>query len=683
MPVLGRQVTGWSTAVDRKGMLSGRWLPALLAAMLLTAPAAAAQPAAQHAAQPAARHQPPAADLAQLVDELVGRQLAEHHIPGAVVTVVADGRTVLSAGYGLADRTDRTPMDPARTTLLGASEAKVMTAIAAAQLIAAGRIDPDADVNRYLTDVTIEDTFPGRPVTMNHLLTHTAGFDKDYVGLNGTGSTGIAALGDSLAEKQPIRVRPPGEAMSYDNYGVALAGHVVEEVSGQPFDRYVAERILRPLGMDSTTFTQPTPTRLAARLATGHRPDGAGQTVARGQYGPWTPTGAGTVINARDMGTLMLALMGDDPRLGDGVTRLVTRQHFTQDPRVPGIGYLLVEGRHGAERMLGKDGDLPGFHHDMAVLPDRGVGVYVGYNGDGDGGAAYWDAKTVSAAVLDHLVPRGPVAAPVPVPGDVSRYDGSYRASTTSEYSLAKVTALTTPASVEAVGDGRLRTTGISADPAQAEQEWVHVGDGEFAEVGGTERIVFGANGVLAGGSAPEAVVYVPIAWYQSPAPHLVLLVLGVVGLLTGFLWFPVAALVRRSRGTRTAWPARVARVVAWLNCALGVAFLVGFVLLTSDGNAMNEVILLGSPLLTVLPYLPAAMLVTFVIMVVFTFAGVGRSWWRTRGWVGYLALTLAATAFLGVCAYYDLIAIGDTVSPGGFHSSHVSLEPRTTGLIP
>ena len=610
------------------------------------------------------------AGLERRLDELIEGQLADHHIPGAVVTVVADGKTVLSKGYGLADVTARTPMDPARTTMFGASEAKTLTAIASAQLITTGRIDPDLDVNRYLTDVEIDDTFPGRPVTMTHLLTHTAGFDQDYIGLNSTGSSDIEALGASFAAKQPIRVRPPGEAMAYDNYGVALAGHVVEEVSGQPFDRYLADHVLGPLGMDDTTTTQPTPPALAARLAKGYRPDGTSQRVAVGQYGPWSPTGAGTVLTTADMGRLMLALLGGDPRLGAGVADLVTRQHFTQDPRVPGIGYLLAEGRHGDERVLSKVGDLPGFHHEMALLPGRGVGVHIGYNGDGDANAAYWDAKTVRAAVLDHYAPHATADRPTPVPGDVSRFAGSYRASNTSEYSLSKVTALTAPVSVEEVGDGRIRTSGISADPMQSTQEWVHLGEGEFAEVNGTERIVFGAGGILSGGSGPEAVVYVPIAWYQSPAPHMVLLVLGVAGLLAGFLWFPIAAAVRRQRTPSASWPVRAARSVAWLTCAIGVAFLVGFVVLTADGNAVNEVIMLGSPLLTVLPYLPAAMLVTLAGMLVCTVVGAGKSWWRLRGWAGYLTTTLATLVFLGICAYYNLLAIGDTVSPGGFHSS-------------
>jgi len=634
-----------------------------LTTMLLAAPAATAQ-------EPPPPEQTAPSDLGGRLDELINRQLADDHIPGAVVTVVAGGKTVLSKGYGLADVAGRVPMDPARTTLLGASEAKAFTAVAAAQLISAGRIDPDLDVNRYLTDFQIEDTFPGRPVTLNHLLTHTAGFDQDYIGLNSASSAGIDQLGVSLADKQPIRVRPPGEAMSYDNYGVALAGHLVEAVSGQPFDRYVSDHVLGPLGMDSTTLTQPTPPSIEARLAKGYRPDGSGYTVVLGQYGPWSPTGGGTVITGADMSTFMSALLGDDPRLGEGVAEMVTRQHFTQDPRVPGIGYLMVESRHGDARVVSKDGDLPGFHHDMALLPEHGIGVYVGFNGDGDANAAYWDAKLVRAAVLDHFLPRGAPAQPGPVPGDVSEYAGGYRSSGISAYSLAKVTALTAPVSVEAAGDGRIRTDGISQDPAQATQEWVHLGGGEFAEVGGAERIVFDRNGTLARGSGPEAVTYLPIAWYQSPTPHLVLLGIGLLGLLAGFCWFPIAALVRRRRGERTARPVRAARVVAWLTSALGVAFLAGFVVLTADGNAMNETIMLGSPLLTVLPYLPAAMLVSAGTMAVLAIVGIGKSWWHRRGWIGYLAMTLAAAAFLGVCLYYNLVALGDLVSPGGFHGS-------------
>ncbi|PWV72549.1 CubicO group peptidase, beta-lactamase class C family [Prauserella marina] len=637
-----------------------RYLTALLLGFLMLGgtPAEAREPAA-----------PPVSDLAGRVAELIGEQLRRDRIPGAVVTVVAGGKTVLSEGYGLAEVSGQRPMDPG-TALFAASEAKMFTAVAAAQLITSGRIDPDADVNRYLSDFQIEDTFPGEPVTMNHLLTHTAGFDSDYVGFNSETGTGIQSLGENLAEKQPKRVRAPGRTMAYDNYGVALAGHLVEEVSGKPFDRYLADHVFGPLGMDDSTVTQPTPPAIAAKLAGGYRPDGTDYVAAKGQHGPWTPTGAGAIMTAADMGRFMTALLEGDSRLGDGVAELVTRQHFTADERVPGIAYLMVEGEHGEARTVTKDGDLPGFHHETALVPEHGVGVYVGFNGDGVADAAFHDAKTVRDTVLDHLLPAKAPSRPGAVPGDMSSFEGTYRASATSEYSLAKVTALTTPVTVEAVGGTGIRTSGVSIDPAKDVQEWTHVGAGEFAELDGTGRLVFDRHGNLVSTSGPEAMTYVPLAWYQNPTAHLVLFGLGGVGLLTGLLWFPIAALIRRKRGESTTTGRKVCGIVTWSTCAVGAGFLAGFFTLVADGNAMNETILVGSPLLTVLPYLPSAMLVTLLAMLAFTVVGPVRKWWNRWQAIGYVALTLATVAFLGVCVYYNLLAIGDTVSPGGFHAS-------------
>ncbi|MEU3274430.1 serine hydrolase domain-containing protein [Saccharomonospora sp. NPDC006951] len=638
-----------------------RYLTALLLTFLLVGGARA------EAREPAG---PPPPGLAGSVGKLIEDQLRRDRIPGAVVTVVAGGKTILSEGYGLAEVSGQRPMDPENTTLFAASEAKMFTAVAAAQLIRSGKIDPEADVNRYLSGFRIEDTYPGEPVTMNHLLTHTAGFDMDYVGLNSETGAGIQSLGESLAEKQPKRVRPPGRMMAYDNYGVALAGHIVEEVSGKPFDRYLADHVFGPLGMHDSTVTQPTPPAIAAELAVGYRPDGTEYVAAKGQYGPWTPTGAGAILTAADLGKFMTALLDKDPRLGEGVADLVTRQHFTTDRRIPGIGYLMVEGEHGEARMVSKDGDLPGFHHELALLPEHGIGVYIGYNGDGDGNAAFFDAKTTRDAVLDHLLPTKTPSRKQAVPGDMSSFEGTYRASTTSEYSLAKVSALTTPVTVEASGDSGIRTSGVSIDPAKDVQEWIHVGSGEFAERDGAGRLVFDGEGNLVSTSGPEAMTYLPLAWHQNPTTHLILFGCGGIALLAGLLWFPIAALIRRRRGESTTTGRKVCAIVSWLSCAIGVAFLAGFFTLVSDGNAMNETILIGSPLLTVLPYLPAAMLVTLLGMLVFTVVGPVRKWWNRRQAIGYVALTLATVAFLGVCAYYNLLAIGDTVSPGGFHAS-------------
>lgn len=599
--------------------------------------------------------------LSALVDDLVTDQLADDRIPGAAVTVVADGEVVLSKGYGLADVDRRRPVVADRTGFFPASVTKLFTATAASQLIAQGRIDPNEDVNEYLTSFRIHDAFPGRPVTMNHLLTHTAGFDKDFVGLNSATGQDIAPLGDTLAALQPARVRPPGTVIAYDNYGFALAGHIVEVVSGMSFDQYIQRNILEPLGMTGTTLHQPHPDDVAATLATGYRPTGEGYTPARGQYGPWTPTGGGVVTTAADMARFLRAQLGADPRLGAGVTELMQRRHYTQDEQVPGIGYGFAEARRGGQRLLLKDGDLPGFHSNLALLPDRGIGIFVSFNGDGTNGAAFWNAKDLVHQIVDHYVPSGPQPErPATAAGDPARYTGTYRASTTSRNSLMKVTALTAPVTVAADGNGGLVTHGLALDPAQESQHWIPRGPGLFTSVDGQRRIAFDENGVLVG-AGPEATAYAPLSWYQNPTLHLTVLGIGAAGLLIAFVWFPAAALTRRRRRLpRRPRGARIARAFGWTSGALAAVFLGGFVFLVADGNRMLESGILGSPLLTVLPFVPAAMLLTGAGTLVATPLAWRHRWWAIPGRLGYTMLAVATVAFLAVAITYNLVALGD-----------------------
>lgn len=116
----------------------------------------------------------------------------------------------------------------------------------------------------------------------------------------------VPALGAYLAAHQPERIRPPGVLAQYDNYGVALAGYLVEVVAGEPFARYVQDHILAPLKMTGTTFAQPHPAAIQVHMAAGYRPEGndqvkeTGQSTARGRRpgrAPWPPTGSGTATS--------------------------------------------------------------------------------------------------------------------------------------------------------------------------------------------------------------------------------------------------------------------------------------------------------------------------------------------------------------------------------------------------
>ncbi|GAA1968890.1 serine hydrolase [Catenulispora subtropica] len=602
---------------------------------------------------------PDLSGIAPLIDRTVGAQLAKDRIPGAAVVVVSGGQTVFSKGYGFSDVAKRTLVDPARTEFFTGSVAKVFTATAVAQLIQEGKLDPEAPVNTYLKDFQIQDTFPGKPVTVENLLTHTGGFDDEPLGVAVRDPKDVPRLGAYLAGHQPSRVRPPGTLTAYDNYGVALAGHLVETVSGEPFAQYMQDHLFGPLQMADSTFAQPHPAALDANLAKGYRPEGGGQTAEAGQYGAWAPTGAGTVATATDVAKFMAAQLAADPRLGAGVADLVQKQHFTMDPRLPGMAYLFEERPRDGQRILFKDGDVPGFHTNMALLPKQGLGIYVVYNGDGTGGRAAWDGKDLINQIVDKTF-TGSGAVPVrgtPVPGPkADAYAGTYRSDRVSRGDVTRVAGLVSAVTVEAHGDGTLTTDGLSQNPDAGEQRWEPLGDGEFRERGGQDRLVFDGHGHLATTIDPT-IAYYKLDWYASPALHLPMFFTGAGILALAFLGFPILALVRRLRG-REAQPrwAGYARILAAVAGGLATVFTFGFLSMTGDSNAFNETVMLGSGRLTTLLVLNTLLALSTVGLIAGTAAAWRLGWWRPAGRIAYTLTTLGAVAFLTVASAYNLV---------------------------
>ncbi|MET9251697.1 serine hydrolase domain-containing protein [Nonomuraea sp. NPDC003709] len=160
-----------------------------------------------------------ATDLAGLMDELIPKLLAEHGVPGAAVAAVSAGHQVVAKGYGYADRDRKIPADATITGFATASPAKTFTAAAVLQLVHEGRLDLDRDVNSYLTAFQIPNTFPGRPITLRHLLTHTAGFESNVLGTSWPDPADVEPLASAGQHGLPERVRP------FDDRGLLAGGH--------------------------------------------------------------------------------------------------------------------------------------------------------------------------------------------------------------------------------------------------------------------------------------------------------------------------------------------------------------------------------------------------------------------------------------------------------------------------
>jgi CubicO group peptidase (beta-lactamase class C family) len=329
------------------------------------------------------------AELEAFFDGVMAAHFQAYHIPGAAVAVVKDGEILFAKGYGYANLETRTPVDAAQTLFRIGSVSKLFTWTAVMQLVERGALDMDEDVNAYLKGggFRVPATYP-EPITMAHLMNHTAGFEDRNVGLFNRDPESVLPLGEVLAATLPRRVRPPGEVTAYSNYGAALAGYVVERVSGMPWATYIEENILKPLRMDHTTPRQPVPPHLQTRLAVGYEYSPASARFEPGlfEYLPAAPAGA-VSATAVDMAKFMIShLRAERPEdsrtqiLRPKTARAMHTTSFIQDPDLGGIAHGFLEQPYGSLRTIGHGGDTFLFHSELRLIPSHDVGIFVVYN---------------------------------------------------------------------------------------------------------------------------------------------------------------------------------------------------------------------------------------------------------------------------------------------------------------
>jgi CubicO group peptidase (beta-lactamase class C family) len=319
--------------------------------------------------------------IAAFADDFLPVEMAKRHIPGAVFVLVAEGQPAVVRGFGFADLESKRPVEPDRTIFRVASVSKVVTATAALQLVEQGRLDLTKDVNAYLRSFRLA-PFRGPPVTLHHLLTHTAGFDERLIGVACRQPTERQPLAAYLASSMPPRFTEPGQAISYSNHGMALAGLLVEEVSGLPFHDYVRAAILEPLGMHRSGFLL---TGEAAKsLATAYDfVDGQHQPLSRDCVNT-SPSGE-FAATGTDMSRFLIAHLQSGTYEGARILRESTlaRMHarqFAPHPGISGWAYGFWEDRRNGSRGLMHDGGGKGYRALVYLLPDQNVGFFLAYN---------------------------------------------------------------------------------------------------------------------------------------------------------------------------------------------------------------------------------------------------------------------------------------------------------------
>lgn len=614
----------------------------------------------EQAAQVTASTQGPTdpVELEAFIDGIMTAHMRSHHIAGITFSLVKDGEIFFAKGYGYADIQKKRPVIANETLFRPGSVSKLLTWTAVMQLVEQGKLDLNTDINNYLTQFKIPETFP-EPITLAHLMTHTPGFEEMVSEMAVRRAEDLAPLGDYLAAKIPARVFPPGELTAYSNYGTALAGYIVEVVSGMPFEDYIEKYIYELLDMHHSSFRQPLPSHLAGKMSVGYSfKKGLFKAEDFELINGMAPAGSMSTT-ATDMARFMIAHLqygkyGENRILEEETARQMQTLLFTPDKHVNGNAHGFWELKLNNLRTIGHGGDSIWFHTLLILIPEKNVGLFVSYNSEGDGGPA---RDQLLQAFLDRYYPAPEMPELKPSPDfkkRAKRYTGSYKLARIVFTSYEKLMTLMMKVDVKATDEGTL----LTPFPAGlGDKQWVEVEPLVFRELGGQDTLVFrednkGRITNLFVSSFPYFAL-IKMAWHETPAFHYSLLVVTMILFLSTLVW-PGSALFRvlcRRRKEEKKGP-RSARWLVGVLSALNLFFVIGLLMVLSDPMELMFGVPSALKVFLVFPIISAVLTVGALI---YTFLA-----WRKKFWTGcarlhFTLIVLASLVFIWFLNYWNL----------------------------
>ena len=356
-----------------------------------------------------------------IIEKMYQERAEKYHYPGLAFGIVVDGKLVYSGGMGYTNVAKKTPATT-KSLFRIASMSKSITSMAILKLRDEGKLRLDDPAETYIPELKSHKylTADAPRITVRNLLTHSAGFPEDN-------PWGDRQLADSDADLLNLikagisTANVPGFAYEYSNLGFAMLGHIITVVSGKPYQQYITETILKPLGMNDTQWEY---SRVPAdKLALGYRwQDGQWleePLLHDGSYGAM----GGLITSIDDFSKYVALHEAAWPPRSDADNAPIKRSSIREMqqpwtfsglysqaknsagqvcPITSGYGYGLGWSQNCSGRIsVGHSGGLPGFGSQWRILPDYGIGV-IAY-----GNLTYAGLGSVNTAVLDTLVAIG------------------------------------------------------------------------------------------------------------------------------------------------------------------------------------------------------------------------------------------------------------------------------------
>ena len=423
-------------------------------------------------------------EFASFVDGFIAGVQKERTIPGIALVAVKDGEVLYLKGYGFADVSTRNPADPEKTLFRVGAISQPITAAAIMQLAERERIILDDDVNIYLRRWRLPDTFD-EPITIRHMMTHTAGFDYKEFETAAPTSADERAYPARLQKIMPRRVTAPGVFYRESSMGYALLGSIVERYTRLDFDAAIRRHVFTPLGMTESAFAlQPDE---MSKLATGY--DASGEPIPY-EYRYDLPA-RGMSTTAHDMGRFILAQLsgggiGRNRILGELHSGSMMRRHFSPHPQINGAGLGYLERPVAGLRTVQQYGNIPGYSSFLMIIPEQNFGLFLAANASNVN-----FSEELSVSLVERFFPRDarrtraePMIATVPP--DI---EGSYRTNKIPHLTAEKITKLFADQITVTINQSSIVLSGTSAPshqtlwfPAASADLFRKVGDDGYYE---------------------------------------------------------------------------------------------------------------------------------------------------------------------------------------------------------
>jgi CubicO group peptidase (beta-lactamase class C family) len=635
-------------------------------------PNAAPAPAAPAASAPAASAAAPltAQDLDAWLDGYLPYALATGDIPGAEVAIVKDGQVITERGYGFADVEKRTPVDPKVTMFRPGSVSKLIVWTAVMQQVEAGKIDLDADINKYL-DYNVTGR-GGKPITMRDLLQHTAGFEEHAKGVISLRND-LPTFEQMLKSRVPARIFLPGSTPAYSNYGASLAGYIVERVSGEPFDDYLEKHIFKPLDMTHSSFRQPLPAALEPFMAKGYRL-GSGEAEPFEYVGP-RPAGSMSA-SADDMAHFMIAHLQNGEYHGNRILSAATAELMHNSPYADGIGPLnrmelgFFETNINGREVIAHLGDTEWFHTSLHLFLKDNAGLYASFSSPGKDGAV----QTVRNQLFQDFADRYfPVAVPHPVTAQVdAKTQAAHSALMSGAWDVSRRADTNFLAALEFIGQTKVGANQKGElmlpfpGPNGKPRHWVEVAPFVWQDVDGHDRaaarVVDGRPVRFSFDFLSPFEVFDRAPWYSSSTWLMPLFLVSFVAMLLTVLVWPAAAIVRRRYHAPLALdpPSRRAYLGSRIGALASVAALVVWgvfvMLILKDTGTLGgrlDPLLVLAQLLSIVAFIGGLAAMLWNALAVWR----GQRRWPAKVWS--LVLVLSAVFVLWVALVCRLLVVG------------------------